>query len=74
MGNQINEEKSFWGYGIGKMLRSIFVIVVVWGPIYFCSKLYGETGFKGALFGEIGLFVLVALIIKIIKNKKSRMG
>lgn len=72
MENQINQKKSFWSYGIGKVLRSIFVIAIVWGPIYLCSNLYGETGFKGALFGEIGLFVLVALILKAIKNRKTR--
>lgn len=72
MENQINDKKSFWNHGIGKVVRSIFVIAIVWGPLYLCSNLYGETGFKGALLGEIGLFVLVALILKVIKNRKTR--
>lgn len=72
MENQINDKKSFWDHGIGKVLRRIFVIAIVWGPIYLCSNLYGETGLKGALFGEIGLFVLVALILKAIQNRKTR--
>lgn len=71
MENQINEKRSFWSYGIGKVLRSVFVLAIVWVPIYLCSTLYGETGFKAALFGEIGLFVLVALILKAIKNRKT---
>lgn len=66
------ETQSFWDHGIGKFLRSLFVIAIVWVPIYFASEAFGEKGFIGCIVGEFVLLFVVAKLFQLYKERKER--
>lgn len=65
------ENQSFWNQGIGKFLRSIFVLAIVWVPIYFAGEAFGDKGFIGCIIGEFVFLIVVAKLFQAYKNKKA---
>lgn len=65
------ENQSFWSYGIGKFLRSLFVIAIVWVPIYFAGEAFGGKGFIGCIVVEFTLLIIVAKSYQFYKKKRS---
>lgn len=66
------ETQSFWNHGIGKFLRSIFVLAVVWVPLYFAGEAFGEKGFIGCIIGEFVLLFVIAKLYQIYKRREER--
>lgn len=64
------EKQSFWNHGIGYVLRRIFVIAIVWVPIYFALD-FGSKGVIGCLIGEFVLLILATKLFDVYKKKKG---
>ncbi len=62
--------KSFWNHGVGKFLRSLFVLAIVYIPAYFAGEAWGGKGLIGCIVAEFVLLVVVFRIIKMVTNKK----
>lgn len=65
------ENQSFWSHGIGKTLRSIFVLAIVWVPIYFAGEAFGGKGFIGCILLEFALLIIVTKLFQIYKKKRG---
>lgn len=65
------ETQSFWDHGIGKFLRSIFAIAIVWIPIYFAGETFGQKGFIGCIICEFALFFAIAKLYQIYLKRKE---
>ena len=64
------DKKSFWDHGVGKFLRTLFVLAIVYVPAYFAGEAWGGKGLIGCILAEFVLLIVVLLIIKKVTNKK----
>ena len=62
--------KSFWNHGVGKFLRSLFVLAIVYVPAYFAGEAWGGKGLIGCILAELVLLLVVLRIIKKVSTKK----
>ena len=63
------KKQSFWNHGIGKTMRSLFVLGIVYVPAYFAGDTWGGKGLIGCIIVE---FVLLVTIFKIIGKMTSK--
>lgn len=61
---------SFWNHGVGKLLRSIFVLALVYVPAYFAGEAWGGKGLICCILAELALLLVVLRIIKKATTKK----
>lgn len=65
------ENQSFWNHGIGKFLRNIFVLAIVWVPIYFAGEAFGGKGFIVCIIGEFAVLIIIAKLFQAYKKSKT---